>query len=375
MLRVGGKGMQGRVDGMDGAERGVSDLKRLGLLWALVLLVFLVFNALYWPVHLRQRDLDPASFRTLAKRQHAQGQVLEAIDSLRKGIDAHHPPLPEPYAQLQAWQREAGHTAAADALTPVIAFYEALVHADAEALKRAVDTGLAARMPVPPLSPETAQQVRTMANELGTTLGLREAVHVLPVESQFALLQIAGGAVSTNGAVGKTGVQLPFDLLVQSPGGNRVRRMAHLYLNNHDYGGEERGFHTLLIEPDTGQVAQLGVFDIWLSDDEADRMVRVLRSVPEGTIGAFAVLGDASINLNEDLEAALREFGFLPEAMLLRRPKFFGLRFSFAAIGVKGAIPGTAMQAWSPDVYENAFGHPVACMVVRPAGVPAETQR
>ena len=355
----------------------MSDLKRLGLLWALVLAVFVVFNAVYWPIHLRQRALDPASYMAYAARLHGEGRPLEAINTLRAGIDGHHPPLPEPYERLQAWQREVSHTSAADALEPTLGFYRALQLPEGEArdtaLRAAVAAGLA-RQSMPTLAPETAYQVRTLATELGTTLGLREAVQLLSPGDQFTLLRIAGGAVSTDGKIGKTGVTLPFDLVVQSPGGNRVRRVAHLYLNNHDYGGEERGFHAVLIDPATGQVAQLGVFDIWLSKSEADRMVRVLHSVPTGTIAAFAVLGDASINLTEDLEAALREFGLLPEAILLRRTKFFGLRFSFAAIGVKGAIPGTAMQAWSPDLYENTFGHPVACMVVRPAAAPAEAQ-
>ena len=55
-----------------------------------------------------------------------------------------------------------------------------------------------------------------------------------------------------------------------------------------------------------------------------------------------------------------------PEAMIQRRPRFFGMRYSFAAIGVKGAIPGKAMQAWSPDAYDGKSGHPVACGVITP---------
>lgn len=362
---------------MEGAAACMSDFKRLGLLWALVLATFLLFNAIYWPIHLRQQDLDPASYMTYAERQRSEGRVLEAINTLRTGIETHHPPLAAPYVTLHAWQREVGHTASAEALAPTVAFYQALAAPEGDERDAALGVALAAglaRTEVPVFSPETAYQVRILATDLGTTLGMREAVHVLPAPEQFMLLRLAGGALSVNGMVGKTEVALPFDLLVQSPGGNRVRRMAHLFLNNHDYGGEERGFHTLLIEPGTGQVAQLGVFDIWLSSDETDRMVRVLHSMPAGTVGAFAVLGDASVNMDEELEAALREFGLLPEAILLRRSKFFGLRFSFAAIGVKGAIPGTAMQAWSPDLYGNAYGHPVACMVARPATPAVEKQ-
>lgn len=140
--------------------------------------------------------------------------------------------------------------------------------------------------------------------------------------------------------------------------------MAHIFLHNRDYGGAERGMHVALIDPVTGEPTQLGVFDIWAAPENADRMARMLNAAPNGTVGAFAVYDDASANMTDALEDALRSFGFLPETILQRRPRFYGLRYSYAAIGVKGAIPGQAMQAWSPDEFDGRPGHPVACMVL-----------
>lgn len=343
----------------------MTDTRRVLALWALILAVFLAFNAVYWPVHSYQADQDPDNFMVYAQKLHAQGQSAAAMDVLRQGIAAHHPTAPEPYEQLQGWLADAGKAAESAKLNPTVTFYRALGasgHAREVALRGAVDSSLAL-FPLPSIAKDSAGTLRLFAGNLGASLGVREAVRGLNEQQQYALLRLSGGVVSTNGEVGNTGVKLTFDLLVQSSG-SADGRIAHIFLRGRDLSTSERGIHVAVLDPESSQVLQLGVYDIWSSPKEAERMARMLESMPQGSVAAFAVLDDASANMTDDLETQLRGFGLLPEAIIQRRARFYGLRYSFAAIGVKGAIPGKAMQAWSPDAYEGAPGHPVVCAVL-----------
>ncbi len=77
--------------------------------------------------------------------------------------------------------------------------------------------------------------------------------------------------------------------------------------------------------------------------------------------------------MTEELEAELRAFGLAREANIDRRSAILGLRYSFAAIGVKGAREGAALQAWSPEAFQGRDGHPVVCGVLRAGQEPEET--
>lgn len=345
----------------------MSDAKRVAALWALVLAVFACFNAVYWPVAWRQRDLDPANFMPYAKKLHGEGQLAAAIDIVKQGIDANHPPYAAPYETLQAWLTEFHDADGATTLRPTIAFYRARATAPAEreqALREAIrEFDLFNRMPR--LLPETARAVDLAVKDLCPVLGVPDLAQNLKASDQYSLLALSGGTMVTNGKIGETGTKIDFDLIVQSGGAAKERRIAHIFLRGRDFGGQERGLHAALIDPANGQFLQGGIFDIWSSSAEADRLALLLRDAPEGTIGAFAVMDDASANMTETLEAGLRSFGLFPEAMVMRHLRFFGLRYSFAAIGVKGAIPGSALQAWSPEEFDGHRGHPVACAVFR----------
>jgi len=344
--------------------------KRVGVLWLLILLAFIAFNAAYWPVHFRQRERDPANFLPYARTLHEAARTREAVAALQAGIAAHRPATAEPYRTLQARLSDLGDMDAARRLQEQILFYHGLETGGAtgEALVRDAIMLSLESSPLPTPAQETARALRIAAVELGAAIGQLEAVRALNIEQQFALLRLAGGTVNTDGTIGKTGVKIPADLIVQSGGGHEGKRIAHILLRGRNYCDDERGFHVAIIDPVTGQVLNLGVFDVWQSASEAARMARLLRGAPHGAIGAFCVLDDASLNLTHELGEALVSFGMRREAIINRVPAFFGLRFSFAAIGVKGADAGTAMQAWSPANFGGQPGHPVACITLRPEG-------
>lgn len=305
-----------------------------------------------------------------AQRLARGAQWASAMETLRKGIDAHHPVSVDPYVQLQSWLVERGDQAAAEALQPAIYLYSALGRSGQER-----ETGIRAAVALTApkfaavMPPAEAQEaIRLFAMDLGISLGVREAVRTFDLPQQLGLLSVAGGELKLDGSIGDTGVRIPFSLAVQSGGGMRERRIAHIFLRGRDLAGSERGFHAAIIEPGTGQVLQLGVFDIWNSAEEAEKMARMLAGAPVGSIGAFAVQDDASANMTLALEEELKRYGLQPEAIIQRREHFFGFRYSFAAIGVKGAIPGRGMQAWSPESFDKRPGHPVACLVLAAGG-------
>lgn len=344
----------------------ISDARRVGLLWVLILGLFGVFNLVYWPIRFYQRETAPENFLAYARTLHREGKAADAIDCLRRGIEQHHPTFAGPYETLGDWLRAQGDTDGAGVRDVQGRFYRALRNGPEMALREAIQASLA-REPVPPLSPEAGRYVSLLAGSLGVVWSAREVVAALPVQEQLALLRLTGNAISTNGMIGGTGMASPVDILAQSGGGAAARECTHILVRGRDYAGGDRGFHVALMDAQSGQVAQMAQFDIWESVEDAARMARFLREAPKGIVGVFVVADDASANMTPELEGELLSFGVARQACINREPGLLGLRYSFAAIGVKGAPSGTALQAWSPGSFAGYPGHPVTCGVLRRA--------
>ena len=337
----------------------------MAVLWLVIVGAFAAFNAVFWPAHMHQADRDPAQFLAYARKLDGLGETLPALVRLRQGIRQHHPPWPEPYELLQGWLRRAGAEDEALALEPVIAFYRALSTGDADRgkeLRQAV-RGVREQKAVARVDASTCDAVNQLAGDFSRALGLLDTVGPMSCEEQLALLRLSG-PLRTDGRVGETGVRSPVDIVVQSGGGAGPRGVAHLFIRGREYAKRQRGLHAALVDAQSGQVFALGDFDIWDSAAEAARMTQFLREAPAGCIGVFAVRDDASANLTPALEAELLGFGLECQAVINYEPALLGLRYSFAAIGVKGASAGTALQAWSPEAFQGYPGHPVACGVI-----------
>jgi hypothetical protein len=345
----------------------ISPAMRVALLWLLVAAVFLVFNVLYWPVHLRQRALAPENMVAYAEELREAGQTRFAAEYLARGIRQYRPPLPEAYELLADCLRDLESPEAAAGLAPQIAFHRAWVQAAPQAriegFREAIGVDLAA-WPLAAPEASAAPLIRAAAGSFAAMLGAAAMAETLTLEEGLALMRLSGGAIRMDGFIGETGVRSPGTILVQSWGGMETGRSAHIWLRGRDFGGSKRGFHVALIDGQTGQVFNLGLFDIWEAPEEAARMAAFLREAPPGSIGAFAVCDDASVHLSPALESEMLGFGLEKQAVIKGRPALLGLRYSFAALGVKGAAPGTALQAWSPESFAGIPGHPVACGVV-----------
>lgn len=347
----------------------MSQAKRIAVLWCIILLLFAAFNAVYWPIRSYQKKYDPANFLDQARGHYLSGNVPEAVETLRRGIADYHPSDPHPYRLLAELASKAGKPDLNAQAELSALFYGAQREQDAAVrdatLQRATELYLRAHH-VPEFAPKTNGAILRLAVDLTAVFGAGRAVLDMSPQSRFALLAIAGGDLRTDGVLGDTGVTCPVDLLVQSGGGQGVQRVAHIIVDGRDLAERKRGIHTALISASTGQILHWNAFDLFDDVTAAERMAQFLRDAPQGCIGAFAVCDDGSVNMTQELENELLGFGLRRAARVDRELALAGLRYSLAAIGVKGAAQGTALQSWSPERFGSYDGHPAACGVLRP---------
>lgn len=332
--------------------------RKVALLWMLLLSFFAVFNLAYLPIIRMQDAASPLRFEEHAAVLADAGQTVTAAAVLHEGVAAFHPPYAEPYARLAEYG--AGDLAAGAARQA--RFYqfadEGLTTEEVQALRNPAFSGAGAWHANFSAGIEAAVKLFVyqglfsfpMDPSGGWPLDLADAATVLAD---------AQGVVRLDGVIGGTGVSAPVPIVAAS--GPR----ALLHIGGVDYGGTKRALFVAIVSPEDGQILQLGQFDLNDSWDESIRMARFLQSARQGAIGVFAVSQEASVYLDDThLGPELEYFGLKREAIIGYDRKFYGLKFAFAAIGVKAAAPGTALQAWSPGEFDGRTGHPVSCAVM-----------
>jgi len=124
-------------------------------------------------------------------------------------------------------------------------------------------------------------------------------------------------------------------LLVQSAG-QEVGDFGHIYVNGVDVSPNQRGYNVAVISSQ-GDITTAG-FDTHLDPDASAALAEFIAAVPEGHTIAIAAADEVSMNLGEEAVAALRSVGAAGDL----RERF---RWSHAIIGVKGANPGSAIEA------------------------------
>jgi hypothetical protein len=327
---------------------------RIAIMWTLIAVVFLVFSGLFWFVHLRQQRLAPANFTARAATLESSDRAT-AFTVLREGVAAYRPADPQPYRKLAELAPE-DHSDA-ETWRMQAAFYEQLQRGDQRdngALRSTLAAAGARWSPAD--TPELNLSLSAAALVLAAALQLPGELGRWPGEEARGLLWLCGLKDNPSRRIGTTGVIAPVDIVMLSVGGAGAQRRAQMFVRGRDYGGRQRGMHCALIDPGSGQVLQTGAFDLWLSTEESERMAVLLRGVPEGVIGAFAVCDDAAASLTPGLEAELLRFGLSQRAGVGWEKRLLGTRYSFAAIGVKGAPPGSAAQVWSPEFTRDQMG-------------------
>ncbi|TKJ31041.1 MAG: hypothetical protein CEE40_03035 [Chloroflexi bacterium B3_Chlor] len=136
--------------------------------------------------------------------------------------------------------------------------------------------------------------------------------------------------------IGDTGVTAAANILVKSAG-EEVGDFGHIYVDGRNLSPDERGYNMVVLDPRSGLVESAGHFDTFASEEQSQLLADFLATIPAGKIVAVAVEDEASLHLTEEAVRALGSIGATGDL----RGRF---RWEHAVIGVKGAIPGQALE-------------------------------
>jgi Interleukin-like EMT inducer len=175
---------------------------------------------------------------------------------------------------------------------------------------------------------------------------------VLPNEIVFTYryrYRVRPAASDARYLIGRTGIGSPRDLAVTS-GGQPYGDLASIQLDGVEMARGRRGYNLLAVDPDGTRVTT-AFFDTFLKPEAAHEMAAWIGALAPGTIVAGAVKDEASGRLTAEAVAALHDLGVSGDL----RGRF---RESHAFVGVKGAPPGTAVQALGAGPATVAVGQP-----------------
>lgn len=132
-------------------------------------------------------------------------------------------------------------------------------------------------------------------------------------------------------------------------------RATRLQVNGHIWVGR-KGYTLAVIAPD-GNVTDVRGFNTSWHESESHAMAEHIRTVPDGWTVVAVTNYDASRALTADAVEALRSLGMTTDL----RGRFQGAQ---AAIGVKGAAPGTAVEQTGRLDASCAVGAPILLPVI-----------
>jgi hypothetical protein len=144
-------------------------------------------------------------------------------------------------------------------------------------------------------------------------------------------------------------VRVPVDLVVRS-GGQPYGDVASIRVGIGEVAPNRRGYNLVALQP-SGGIRDRVVFDTCGDPTASRELAEWVDALPAGTIVLGAVKDEASSELGADAVAALARLG-------LRGDLRGGYRESHAFVGLKGAPPGSALEALGPRAVELRLGEP-----------------
>jgi hypothetical protein len=139
--------------------------------------------------------------------------------------------------------------------------------------------------------------------------------------------------------VGTTGVSLAEDLTVHSAGWS-IGAEAWLQLGDRKLPVRGRGLTLFTIEQDSQEALRIGEYDTCSAPDAAARLARDVALLSDGKVVVLVARDEASQFFSEQAELAIRSLGGTQSLL----GKY---RAAYVLIGVKGAAPGSALEALS----------------------------
>jgi hypothetical protein len=165
------------------------------------------------------------------------------------------------------------------------------------------------------------------------------------VRFEFDYLAAPTDVLPSDGAIGATGLQTPVAIEVNSGG---PAGFAYISVGDaaeaQDGSVHRPGYNLAVIHPRTGKVLDRRGFDTTPAggESEAAALAAFVAAVPDGHIVVAALQGDGADRVTDAAVAAFRAIGGQADP----RP---GSGWSHAIVGVKGAAPGTALEAAGPE--------------------------
>ncbi len=148
--------------------------------------------------------------------------------------------------------------------------------------------------------------------------------------------------------IGHTGVHSPVDLYVLSAG-KPHGWTSSIVVNGQELSPDRRGYNLVALDPKTGALLARENFDTFLDRQASARLAAFIDRLPRGTLVVAAVKDEAAGQLTEAAVAALRRVGAKEDL----RGRLFA---SHLVVGVKGASPGTAVEAAGQRRVEVVIG-------------------
>ncbi|MCI0478810.1 MAG: hypothetical protein L0Y55_21410, partial [Anaerolineales bacterium] len=145
-----------------------------------------------------------------------------------------------------------------------------------------------------------------------------------------------GAARRDDYAIGDTGVVASVDIAATGAGFD-AGKFGEIFVAGRNVIPNQRGYHLVAINPQTGAVERVASFDTFASLEESARLAQFIAELPRGEIVAGAAIDEVSQNLQASAVDALRSIGVEGD---LR----FQFRAGHAFIGVKGAPAGHAIE-------------------------------
>jgi hypothetical protein len=149
--------------------------------------------------------------------------------------------------------------------------------------------------------------------------------------------------------IGSTGVQSPVNL--------EVHGFSEAFMTATDADGEtvdasvgRQGYNVAVFDRETGRLLDKRGFDTGANTFEAEALADYLNEVPAGSIVALATKWPATPHLTPAALAALQTVGSSATSLADLQGQ------SHALVGIKGAAPGSASEAISPDAFVRVAG-------------------
>ncbi len=147
--------------------------------------------------------------------------------------------------------------------------------------------------------------------------------------------------------VGTTGVISPVDLAVVS-GGFSAGNFTEIWVAGRKVSNNGRGFNVAVVDAVSGRVLGTKVFDVIYRPVLHAELARYLEHFPRGSIVALGARDNVGVYFGKEAIKTFAMFGAVTDLGKLERE-------GYAAIGVIGAPPGTAMEANEEKVHARVL--------------------